>query len=58
MTVRMKHPTLPPEQTIDVQPATVRAHERMGWTVVDGQAPETPSTAEGKSPRRSPKENS
>ncbi|MFE9296595.1 hypothetical protein [Streptomyces niveus] len=57
MAVLMKHPTLPADQTIEVSQASVRAHERMGWIVVDDQAPETTSTAGAKSPRRSPKEN-
>ncbi|MFB6950178.1 hypothetical protein ACFCXP_11160 [Streptomyces niveus] len=58
MTVSMSHSGLPAGQDIEVPEVSVRAYERMGWTVVGGQVPdETTKAAEAKGRRRPPKEN-
>lgn len=58
MAVSMSHSGLPDGQDIEVPEVSVRAYERMGWTVVGGQVPAetTNEAAEAKGRRRPPKE--
>ncbi|WP_426568090.1 hypothetical protein [Streptomyces canus] len=49
MTVRLRHPELPDEQTIDVAESAVPLHRAAGWVVVE-DAPATPAeTSEAES---------